>query len=216
MALLLALSAGLLGLLSLAGAATRFPTAIGFSLPRSTLQAHRVADWINARTGSGDLVLAMPQIAPLLDARSAELLEAVARDGQGTAFYPAGIDPTRFAYDPRLDAARFVVIDDFTRSWIKVYPRERALVARAYRSWRVVYRRGEYMVLAPPGHDRAGSTRRSCMQHTISPIVWQYGLQLCLSQPLLADRVGRRVPGGERDSAWSCLDPSKLEMRSPC
>lgn len=147
--LLLVPLAVLLGLLSLAGAAARFPTAIGFSLPRSTIQAHRVADWINARTASGDLVVAMPQIAPLLSAHTAELLEAVARDGHGTAFYPAVIDPARFAYDPRLDAARFLVIDDFTRSWIKVYPGERALVARAFRSWRIVYRRGEYVVLAP-------------------------------------------------------------------
>ena len=150
--LLLALLGLLMAGLSLAGAAGRFPTAIGFSLPRSTVQAYRLADWINARTSSTDLVLVMPQIAPLFEAHTAELLEAVAQDGQATAFYPAGIDPARFAYDTRLDAARFLVIDDFTRSWIKVYPGERALVARAYRSWRVVYRRGEYVVLAPPRH----------------------------------------------------------------
>lgn len=150
--LLLALLGLLMAGLSLAGAAGRFPTAIGFSLPRSTVQAYRLADWINARTGSTDLVIAMPQIAPLLGAHTAELLEAVARDGQGTEFYPAGINPARFAYDTRLAAARYLVLDDFTRLWIKGHPGERALVAQAARSWRVVYRRGEYMVLAPPRH----------------------------------------------------------------
>ena len=148
--LLLALLGLLMAGLSLAGAAGRFPTAIGFSLPRSTVQAYRLADWINVRTGSTDLVLVMPQIAPLFEAHTAELLEAVARDGQGTEFYPAGIDTARFAYDTRLAAAHYLVLDDFTRLWIKVHPAERALVAQAARSWRVVYRRGEYVVLAPP------------------------------------------------------------------
>ncbi len=127
-----------------------FATPLKPVLPRSAAQARRLADWINQRVRSTDLVIAMPEISWLLHCRTTELLQAVAVTGRATGFYPAGLGPKRFVYDPRLDAARYLVVDSFTRQLIVEYADERALVRVAQSGWSVVYRQGEYVVYAHP------------------------------------------------------------------
>ncbi len=127
-----------------------FRTPIDGSLPRSTARARSMAAWLNGRLRPSDVALAMPQISWLLHARTAELLQAVARGGQASAFYPAGIARVRWVYDPRPDAARYLVVDDFTRAWIAQFPAERALVRRVRHTWRLVYAHGEYQVYENP------------------------------------------------------------------
>ena len=133
-------------------ALTRLSTPITALLPRSTAQAEHLATWLNARLRPNDVVLAMPQISWLFHARTAELLQAVAITGLPSAFYPAGIPPARWVYDVHLAAARFLVVDGFTRLWISQNAPERALVQRAERVWRLVYARGEYRVYENPAH----------------------------------------------------------------
>lgn len=145
-----ALLATLLLSYDLAQATGSYTTAIDFTLPRSTQQARAMATWINRHTRRTDLVIIMPQTAWLLRCRTAELLQAVAITGHGTAFYPAGLGPARFAYDAHLAASRYLVVDDFTRLWIQGHAGERALVAIARRRWPVVYRQGEYTIYANP------------------------------------------------------------------
>jgi 4-amino-4-deoxy-L-arabinose transferase-like glycosyltransferase len=128
----------------------RFVTGLDKLLPQSAAEAQSMADWVNLRVHPDDLVLAMPDIAWLFHCHSADLLQAVAITGVGTSFYPSGLGSARFAYDTRLQAARFLVVDDFTRLWISQNPPERSLVTQAARSWAVVYRRGEYVVYANP------------------------------------------------------------------
>ncbi len=149
-AVLLALPAGFAVQQDIAAASSGFHTPIDGLLPRSTRGALALAGWLNRRVQRDDVVLAMPQIAWLMHARTAELLQAVAITGQGSAFYPAGIAPRRWVYDVRLAAARFLIVDDFTRAWIAQSPAERALVQRARRSWTLVYARGEYQVYENP------------------------------------------------------------------
>ncbi|HVA92164.1 MAG TPA: glycosyltransferase family 39 protein [Chloroflexota bacterium] len=127
-----------------------FATGLKPTLPRSAAEARRMAAWVNARVRPTDLVIAMPGISWLFHCRATELLQAVAVSGHGAAFYPDGLSMARFAYDPRLDTARFLVVDDFTRLWIAEQPRERALVRRAEQQWSIVYQRGEYVVYAHP------------------------------------------------------------------
>ncbi len=127
-----------------------FRTPIDGSLPRSTAQARFMAAWLNGRLRPSDMVLAMPQVSWLLHSRTADVLQAVARGGQTSAFYPAGIARVRWVYDPRPDAARYLVVDDFTRAWIAQFPAERALVRRVRRTWRLVYAHGEYQVYENP------------------------------------------------------------------
>jgi 4-amino-4-deoxy-L-arabinose transferase-like glycosyltransferase len=131
-------------------ATTRIQTPIEGSLPRSTADAQAMAGWLNARLHPDDVVLAMPQVSWLLHARTAELLQAVAITGQASAFYPAGIPHRRWVYDVHLAAARYLVVDAFTRIWITQNSPERALVRRAERTWRLVYAHGEYRVYENP------------------------------------------------------------------
>jgi 4-amino-4-deoxy-L-arabinose transferase-like glycosyltransferase len=133
-----------------------FPTALSPVLPRSTADARRLAQWVNTHSSPSDLVIAMPTIAWLFTARTAEILQAVAITGAGTAFYPAALAPSRFRYDTHLRAARFLVVDGYTRWAIRQLPPERALVERAMHSWSLVYRQGEYAVYANPAALREG------------------------------------------------------------
>jgi hypothetical protein len=133
-----------------ASANSTFTTPLKPVLPRSAVQARRLADWINARVRPTDLVIAMPEISWLFHCRTTELLQAVAVTGRATGFYPAGLGPKRFVYDPRLDAAHYLVVDSFTRLLITEYSDERALVRTAQTAWPVVYKQGEYVVYAHP------------------------------------------------------------------
>lgn len=135
-------------------AATRWRTPIEGLLPRSTAQSQGTAAWLNARLHGDDVVLAMPQVSWLLHARTAEILQAVAITGRPSAFYAAGIPASRWVYDVRLAAARFLIVDDFTRAWIAQNAPERALVRRAEGAWRLVYARGEYRIYENPAHVR--------------------------------------------------------------
>jgi hypothetical protein len=49
-----------------------------------------------------------------------------------------------------LAAARYLVVDGFTRVWISQSPGERALVEQAERTWPLVYSHGEYNVYRNP------------------------------------------------------------------
>jgi hypothetical protein len=127
-------------------ATTRIQTPIEGLLPSSTANAYAMAGWLNARLHPDDVVLAMPQVSWLFHARTAELLQAVAITGQASAFYPGGIPRQRWVYDVHLAAARYLLVDTFTRIWISQNSLERALVRRAERTWRLVYAQGEYRV----------------------------------------------------------------------
>lgn len=137
-----------------AHALTALPTPIAGLLPRSTAAAERMAARVNRCLRPTDLVLAMPQVSWLFHARTAEILQAVAVTGQASAFYPAGLSPSRWVYDPHLAAARYLVVDDFTRLWISPLPPppERALVQKAEAAWRRVYQQGEYTIYENPAH----------------------------------------------------------------
>jgi len=139
---------------TLAAARGHFTTPIESALPRSPAAARAMAAWINSHSQPTDLVLAMPQVSWLLHCRTAELLQAVAITGAGTAFYPAGLPSDRWAYDARPRAARYLVVDDFTRAWIRENRAERAIVQSARARWRVVYQGGEYTVYANPLYRR--------------------------------------------------------------
>jgi hypothetical protein len=133
-----------------------FPTGLSPVLPRSTTAARQLARWINAHTRPTDLVIAMPTIAWLFTARTTEILQAVAITGTGTSFYPSGLARSRFRYDTRLSAARFLVVDDYTRWAITQLAPERILVDRAMRTWRMAYHQGEYAVFANPADHPGG------------------------------------------------------------
>jgi hypothetical protein len=79
--------------------------------------AERVADHVNARTITGDVVLCSPTIAWLFDANVADFQMAIAATGKATRHFPADIPASRFRFDPRLENAAYVIVDPLWRGW---------------------------------------------------------------------------------------------------
>lgn len=79
--------------------------------------AREVAEYVNAHTCPGDVVLSSPTIAWLFDAHAADFQMAIAATGQATQHFPSGIPLERFRFDPRLENARYVVLDAMWRGW---------------------------------------------------------------------------------------------------
>jgi Dolichyl-phosphate-mannose-protein mannosyltransferase len=127
-----------------------FATGISSLLPRSASDARAMATWVNARVGPTDLVLVMPSTSWLFHCHTADFLQSVAISGHGTAFYPDGLRRDRFLYDTRPIAARFVVVDDFTRLWIRESKPGQVIVDGVVKNWPEVYARGEYAVYENP------------------------------------------------------------------
>jgi Dolichyl-phosphate-mannose-protein mannosyltransferase len=78
--------------------------------------ARQAAQFVNARTGPGDLVIASPGLAWLLSASAADFQMSIAFTGQETPHLPANLPADRFAFDPRYTQARFVIVDNLWRN----------------------------------------------------------------------------------------------------
>jgi len=81
------------------------------------VSAEQAADYVNDRTTSNDVVLVSPTIAWLIRAHAADFQMAVAATGQATAHFPADIPWDRFRFDPRLENAKYVIVDPLWRTW---------------------------------------------------------------------------------------------------
>ena len=79
--------------------------------------AEQMANYVNERTSSADVVLASPTVAWLFKAHVADFQMAIAATGQTTAHFPADIPLARFRFDPRLDNATYVVLDPLWTGW---------------------------------------------------------------------------------------------------
>src|SRR5262249_13865506 len=96
-----------------------FPTAIDPFLIRAD-DAIRVAQFVNTHANSDDLVIASSAMAWQLQTRTADFQMASVATGQATPHFPDDLPASRFVYDPRLENARYVVIDDLWRNWAAV------------------------------------------------------------------------------------------------
>jgi hypothetical protein len=93
-----------------------FPTSIDPFLINPA-EARQVAAFINTHAQADDLVIVTPAMSWLLKTRTADIQMSVAATSQGTAHYPPNIPLDRWLFDPRIDHARYVVLDNFWRSW---------------------------------------------------------------------------------------------------
>jgi 4-amino-4-deoxy-L-arabinose transferase-like glycosyltransferase len=121
--------------------------------------AQAAAAFVRTHARAGDLVLASPELAWLFDhpdaapqLQGADLLQALAEQGQEAAFYPAGLPASRWAYSVSLGHARFVVVDNLLRALARPdeIPSLAPLLATVSR-WPAVYTRGQYVVYERPG-----------------------------------------------------------------
>ncbi|HLY25246.1 MAG TPA: glycosyltransferase family 39 protein [Aggregatilineales bacterium] len=126
-----------------------FPTAIDPFLT-DPAQAQQVAAYLNANIQTDDLVIVNPALSWLLHARTADMQMAIAATGEGTVHFPPNIPLDRWVYDPRLEKARYVVIDNFWTRWaIPNIPQAGAIIAQVER-WPEVFQTSDFAVYHNP------------------------------------------------------------------
>jgi 4-amino-4-deoxy-L-arabinose transferase-like glycosyltransferase len=128
---------------------TRFVTAIDPFL----LDPHdcRLAtDYVNAHSIPTDLVIASPGLAWRIQAHTADFQMAVAETGQDTPHVPGDLPPDRWAYDSRLEEARYVVVDNLWRAWAVPDVPGVAEMLQTVQGWEVVFQSGEVTVYCRP------------------------------------------------------------------
>ncbi|MEP7359720.1 MAG: hypothetical protein ABI847_20885, partial [Anaerolineales bacterium] len=148
----LAVSAGVMGLALLAGAQAvsrdwgqamgQIPTDIDPFLV-APAEARAAAEFVNARAAPEDVVIASPAVAWLVRGRVADFQMALAYSGAATPHLPANLPRERFAFDPRFERARFVVVDDLWRNWGAADVAGLAAELEGVRAgWRLVFQAG--------------------------------------------------------------------------
>jgi hypothetical protein len=128
-----------------AGFATRFDWALVVDQD----DAREAAAYVNARTAPDDVVLVSPAVAWLYRGQTADFFQAVARSGDGVAFYPPAIPSSRFRVDPSPDAARYAVLDAYWDLWASQSPLVRGLAEEIER-WPLEWSRGQTRVHRHP------------------------------------------------------------------
>lgn len=115
--------------------------------------ARAAAAYLNARTDAGNVVIASPSLAWLIDAQTADLQMSIAASGQATPHLPADIPAKRFVFDADYRKARYVVADNFWPNWA-VYnvPGAREML-EALADWPLVFRAGAIEVYCNPDGD---------------------------------------------------------------
>ncbi len=127
-----------------------YPTTIDPFL-LNPADAKQVADYVNANTRETDTIIASPAIGWLFNAQVADFQMAVAVDGQTTPHLPANIPSERWAFDPRYEQARYVIIDNLWRNWGVLHnPPVEAMVARVEADWLLVFESGLIQVYEKP------------------------------------------------------------------
>lgn len=76
-----------------------------------------VASYVNNNRGDEELVIASPGVGWLINGQVADFQMAVAAAGKSTPHLPADIPPDRFAFDPRFERVRFVIVDNLWHNW---------------------------------------------------------------------------------------------------
>jgi len=122
-----------------------YQTAIDpFLLDPAAVQ--QAAEFINDRTTPDDVVIASPAMAWLLTAHAADFQMSVSAMGLDSIHIPSNLPPERYAFDPRLENARFVVVDDLWRNWGVVHIPQAARMLQEVERWTLVFEAGSLQV----------------------------------------------------------------------
>jgi 4-amino-4-deoxy-L-arabinose transferase-like glycosyltransferase len=148
----------LVGVTDLAGLETSTFVTRQDTILGSPADAQAVASYVFSHAHNGDLILASPEVAWIFDSpnrapttEGADILQTLAENGQGAAFYPAGIPSWRWTYSVSLPRARYVIVDNLIRQLAKPgqMPAMASLLTQV-ESWHLVYTSGQYAVYEQP------------------------------------------------------------------
>jgi hypothetical protein len=109
-----------------------------------------VAAFVNRNTAPSDLVIASPMVAWLLQSETADEQMPSAYRGQATPHLPGDIPRDRWAFDPSVARARFVIVDNLWRNWAVPNVPGVDDVLREIEMWPIVFRSNEIVVHQNP------------------------------------------------------------------
>src|SRR5690606_23885008 len=102
--------------------------------------AQQAADYVNTHSEVADSIIASPAIAWMFEANSADFQMAIAATGVGMPHLPNHIPADRWAFDPRYEQVRYVVIDNLWRNWGAVHiPAVAAMMEAVMDGWALVF-----------------------------------------------------------------------------
>ncbi|CAG0936831.1 hypothetical protein TFLX_05727 [Thermoflexales bacterium] len=120
----------------------------GFLLDPIAVQS--TAAFVNGQVVASDRVIASPTLAWLLKAQVADMQMPLAYQGRATPHLPADIPPDRWAFDPSVEQARFVIVDNLWRNWAVPNVAGVADMLQEIERWPIVLRSGELVVYQNP------------------------------------------------------------------
>jgi hypothetical protein len=161
---------GSFGVLSLGGSLLHFRTKIDRFTQYSVKDGEAVARYVNAHAGGGDFVIAPKQISWLLRAvNTCMLVSSLNYEGKPTSRWPLLIPKNCFWFDCRWRSAKYIVWTyandpgsgklyglDAVYTFL-IPPAVEVLRTVAAEKWPVVFRQGEYRVVANPAY-KPGNT----------------------------------------------------------
>jgi hypothetical protein len=114
------------------------------------LAARAASAFVNQRAASDDLVIASPTLAWMLQAKAADMQMPIAYRGQATPHLPANVSRERWAFDPSVKRARYVIVDNLWRNW--AVPNVPGVIdmLQEIEVWPIVFRSGEVVVYQNP------------------------------------------------------------------
>ncbi|MGB8253488.1 MAG: hypothetical protein WCF08_09745, partial [Anaerolineaceae bacterium] len=115
------------------------------------VEARQAIDFINQNTGSEDLVIGSPAITWALKCRTADFQMTIAYDGVKTVHFPPNMPLERFAFDPSLLKAKYVVLDPVWEEFgIPAMPSVEGLSEVIISNWQMVFDIGDIQIYQNP------------------------------------------------------------------
>jgi 4-amino-4-deoxy-L-arabinose transferase-like glycosyltransferase len=112
--------------------------------------AQDAAEFVNQRVSADDLVIASPTVAWLLQSQAADMQMPIAYRGQATPHLPGNIPPERWASDPSIARARYVIVDNLWRNWAVANVPGVLEMLYEIEAWPLVLRSGEIAIYQNP------------------------------------------------------------------
>ncbi len=120
----------------------------GFLLDPIAAQA--AAAFVNRQAEVDDLVIASPTLAWLLNVQVADMQMPSAYRGQATPHLPADVPPDRWEFNPSVERARFVIVDNLWSNWAIPNVPGVADMLQELEKWPIVLRSGEVVIYRNP------------------------------------------------------------------
>lgn len=112
--------------------------------------AREALTMINKLIEPEDLVIASPALIWGINGRTSDFQITLAFEGKRTEHFPDDIPRDRFAYDPSLESARYVIVDPIWRNWAAKAMPEVEKMMRSVEEWPLVYQAGEISIYRNP------------------------------------------------------------------